>query len=313
MTLSDVCTLSAVFTFVSPRTCCGVNLKPRNAMTNSRISFLNGEFLPHEKCFVHIEDRGFQFADGVYEVTAFKNGKLVDGEAHLNRLFRSLKEVNIEHNLSKEELTKITLELFAKNNLSDGFCYLQITRGTHIRVPSCPKNLTPSIIATVAQGKKMSDEEFSKGFRIMTHEDIRWHRCDIKTVALLASTLINQKAKDAGFDDAIFVRNGIVTEATYANAFIVDGGGTIITKNPDNLILCGITRNRLIELAKKDGFKVEERAFTVAELMAAKEVFLSSSTLILRPIAQIDGKNIGSGKAGEVVTRLRRLYQEFAA
>jgi D-alanine transaminase len=281
-------------------------------MTN-RISFLNGEFLPHEKCFVHIEDRGFQFADGIYEVTAFKNGKLIDSEAHLNRLFRSLKEVNIEHNLSKEWLTEMTLELFSRNNLSDGFCYLQITRGTHIRTPSCPKNLTPSIIATVAEGKKMSDEEFSKGFRVMTHEDIRWKRCDIKTVALLASTLINQKAKDAGVDDAIFVRDGVVTEATYANAFIVDAAGMVITKNPDNLILCGITRNRLIELAKKDGLRVEERGFSVAEMLAAKEVFLTSSTLILRPVVEIDGKVIGGGKAGEVATNLRKLYQEFAA
>ena len=264
----------------------------------NRISFLNGEFLPHEKCFVHIEDRGFQFADGIYEVTAFKNGKLIDSEAHLNRLFRSLKEVNIEHNLSKEWLTEMTLELFSRNNLSDGFCYLQITRGTHIRTPSCPKNLTPSIIATVAEGKKMSDEEFSKGFRVMTHEDIRWKRCDIK---------------NAGVDDAIFVRDGVVTEATYANAFIIDATGALITKNPDNLILCGITRNRLIELAKKDGLKVEERGFSVAEMLAAKEVFLTSSTLILRPVVEIDGKVIGSGKAGEVATKLRRLYQEFAS
>ena len=281
-------------------------------MTN-RISFLNGEFLPHEKCFVHIEDRGFQFADGIYEVTLLKNGKLIDGEGHLDRLFRSLDKVNIEHLFSKAEIAKMMLKLFAKNNLSDGFCYIQITRGVHNRIPSCPKNLTPTIIATVAEGKKMSEEEFVNGFRVMTHEDIRWKRCDIKTVGLLASTLINQKAKDAGVDDAIFIRDGVATEATYANAFIVDNAGTIITKNPDNLILCGITRNRLIELAKKDGLKVEERGFSVAEMLEAKEVFLTSTTLILRPVVEIDGKVIGSGKAGEVATKLRRLYQEFAS
>ena len=164
-------------------------------MSNTRISYLNGKFLPHSECFVHIEDRGFQFSDGVYEVTAFKNGKLIDSAAHLDRLFRSLKEVNIEHALTKEELTKMTLELFAKNDLSDGFCYLQVTRGTHIRIPSCPKDLTPSIIATVAAGKKMSDEEFKQGFTTITHEDIRWNRCDIKTVSLLASNFGESKSQ----------------------------------------------------------------------------------------------------------------------
>jgi D-alanine transaminase len=279
----------------------------------SRISYLNGEFLPHEKCLVHIEDRGFQFADAIYEVTLFENGKLIDGDAHLERLFRSLREVKIEHNLKKDDLIKMQLELFSRNKMNGGTCYMQITRGQHNRVPYVPKNLTPTISATVSERKKISAEEFEKGFTAMTHEDIRWQRCDIKTVGLLASTLMNQKAKDAGFDDMIFVRNGIVTEGSYANAFIVDANDTLITKDADNLILCGITRNRLIDLAKKCGIKVIEKKFGIEELMKAKEVFLTSSSLIVRPIVKIDGKNIADGKPGKIARLLNEAYKEFIA
>lgn len=277
----------------------------------SRISFLNGEFLPHENCLVHIEDRGFQFADGVYEVTLFKNGRLIDGEPHIERLFRSLREMKIEHNFTKEYLTQLQLDLFAKNNMAEGTCYIQITRGATNRVPWMPKNLTPTISATVSLGKKMTEEEFEKGVSIMTHEDIRWKRCDIKSVALFASSFINQKAKDSGFDDVIFVRDAVVTEGSFANAFIVDQNDTLITKAPDNLILQGITRNRMITIAQEKGIKVEERNFSVAEMMAAKEVFLTSSSLILRPATKIDGQQIGEGKAGKISRILLEEYKKF--
>jgi D-alanine transaminase len=277
----------------------------------SRISYLNGQFLPHEKCFVHIEDRGFQFADGVYEVTLFKNGKLIDVEAHLQRLWRSLAEIKIAHNFVADDLKKMQLELFAQNKMSEGNCYLQITRGASNRVPNCPKDLTPTIVATVSLGKKMSDEEFEKGVSLMTHEDIRWQRCDVKSVGLLASTLINQKAKDLGFDDAVFVRNGVVTEGTFANIFMVDANQTLITKAPSNHILCGVTRNRLIELAQKIGLKIIEKDFGVDELTKAQEVFLTSSNLILRPATKVDGKIIGDGKAGKVARILSAAYREF--
>ena len=277
----------------------------------SRISFLNGQFLPHENCMVHIEDRGFQFADGIYEVTLFKNGRLIDGDPHIERLFRSLREMKIEHNFTKEFITQLQLDLFAKNNMSEGTCYIQITRGMANRVPWVPKNLTPTISATVSLGKKMTEEEFEKGVSIMTHEDIRWKRCDIKSVALFASSFINQKAKDSGFDDAIFVRDGVVTEGTFANAFIVDANDTLITKAADNLILCGITRNRMIAIAKEKGIKVEERNFSVAEMLNAKEVFLTSSSLILRPATKIDGNQIGNGKAGKISRILLEEYKKF--
>jgi len=277
----------------------------------TRISYLNGQFLPHENCMVHIEDRGFQFADGVYEVTLFKNGRLIDGEPHIDRLFRSLNEMKIEHNFTKEYLQKMQLDLFEKNNMSEGICYMQITRGATNRVPFIPKNLKPTISATVALGKKLTPEEFEKGVSAMTHEDIRWKRCDIKSVALFASSFINQKAKDLGFDDAIFVRDGVVTEGSFANAFIVDTNETLITKAPDNLILCGITRNRLIEMAKEKGMKVEERNFDVAELIAAREVFLTSSSLIVRPVTKINSKIIGGGKAGKIAKILSEEYKNF--
>lgn len=281
----------------------------------SRISYLNGEFLPHEKCFVHIEDRGFQFADGAYEVTLFENGNLVDGDPHLQRLMRSLHELNIEHNFTIEELKKIQLELFAKNNFAtSAYCYLQITRGVANRTPWCPKNLKNTIVATVSAKKIISTEEFSKGYTAMTHDDIRWHRCDIKTVNLLASTLVNQKAKDAGFDDAIFVRDGIVTEATYANVFIVDDKKNLITHPANNNILQGITRNRLIKIAREKNINVIEKKFGIDEMMQACEVFLTSSTLIIRPVFQINGQEIYGKKTASSPTLakiLKDAYENF--
>ncbi|MBM3590255.1 MAG: D-amino acid aminotransferase [Alphaproteobacteria bacterium] len=264
----------------------------------SRISYLNGQFLPHEQCMVHIEDRGFQFADGAYEVTLFENGRLIDGEPHLVRLMRSLKELNIEHSFSAEQLRQIQLELFAKNNFDkSATCYIQITRGTAQRHPSCPKNIKPTICATVSPRKLVSNEEFVKGFKVMTSQDIRWHRCDIKTVNLLASTLTNQKAKDLGFDDALFIRDNVVTEATYANIFMVDDKNNLITHPADNNILCGITRNRLIALAKNLNIGVIERKFSVAEIMKAREVFLTSSSLLIRPVFYINNQEIAGKKS----------------
>jgi D-alanine transaminase len=278
----------------------------------SRISYLNGEFLPHEKCFVHIEDRGFQFADGAYEVTLFENGNLVDGDFHLQRLMRSLGELNIEHNFTIEELKKIQLELFSKNNFAtSAYCYLQITRGVANRTPWCPKNLKNTIVATVSAKKIISSEEFTKGYTAMTHDDIRWHRCDIKTVNLLASTLVNQKAKDAGFDDAIFVRDGFVTEATYANVFIVDDKENLITHPADNHILQGITRNRLIKIAQEKNINVIEKKFGIDEMMKACEVFLTSSTLIIRPIFQINGQEISGKKTASKPSLAKILKDDY--
>lgn len=277
----------------------------------TRISFVNGEYLPHEKCFVHIEDRGFQFADGAYEVTLFENGKLIDGDLHIERFFRSLREMKIEHNFSADFLREMQLQLFAKNNLDFATCYMQITRGFANRVPYLPKDMQATISATVSPGKKMPASDFERGFSFMTHEDIRWKRCDIKSVALFAASMINQEAKNQGFDDAIFLRDGVVTEGSFANLFMVKNN-VLITHPADNFILCGITRNRFIKLAATQGIKCEERKFTLDELLDADEVFLTSSSLILRPAREINGKMIGeNGKNRQMATLLNKLYGEF--
>jgi D-alanine transaminase len=279
----------------------------------SKISFLNGDFLPHEKCVVGIEDRGFQFADGAYEVTLFENNKLIDGDNHLIRMMRSLKELNIVHDFTINYLKEVQIELFKKNNITSNYTiYLQITRGNHTRIPSCPKNLKPTICATIAPRKIFSDLEFFSGIKAMTHDDIRWQRCDIKTVNLLASTLINQTAKDNGFDDAIYVRNNIITEATYANIFIVDSKNNLITPPADNHILCGITRNRLIEIAKRINLNVIEKKFTIDELLLSQEAFLTSSSLIIRPINQIDSKIIKNKyDESSIAFKLKTEYLKF--
>jgi D-alanine transaminase len=279
----------------------------------NKISFLNGIFLPHENCLVSIEDRGFQFADGAYEVTLFENNKLIDGENHVLRLFRSLKELNISHEFSLEYLINIQIELFKKNNIiSSHTCYLQITRGTHNRIPNCPKNIKPTICAIISPRKIFTEQEFSAGIKVMTHDDIRWQRCDIKTVNLLASTLINQKAKDSNFDDAIYVRDSIITEATYANIFIIDDKNNLITHPADNNILCGITRNKLITIAKSLNIEVREKKFTIDELMLAKEVFLTSSSLIIRPVRQINHKIIKDFyDDNSIAYILKKHYQKF--
>ena len=272
-----------------------------------RISFINGEFLPHSQCFVHIEDRGFQFADGVYEVILLKNNKLIDCEGHLQRLFRSLAELEIKFSQTKEQLKTIILELFAKNNLCDGSIYLQITRGMASRQQMLPNNCTPTITATVSPLKNINQNSLN----VITHQDFRWQRCDIKSISLLASSWIRQKAFDAGADDAILVRDGFVTEATFANVFIVDRQNNLITRNADNFTLCGITRNRLIDLAKKNGIVVLEQKFTAQEMLEAKEVFLSSTTLLIRPISRIDRHIVGTGGIGEISQKLLDLYKNF--
>lgn len=278
----------------------------------NRISYLNGKFLPHENCLVPIEDRALQFGDGVYEVILFKNNKLIDDAFHIERLFRSLNEVKIIHNFTKEFLQDLAKNLFEKNNLTEGSIYLQISRGVMNRIQNCPTGFEPTIIATVSPLKNFTQAEFEQGISVITSEDIRWHRVDIKSLNLLPAVLTNQKAKDLNFNDAIFVRNNFITEATFANAFIVDKNDNLITRNADNFILCGITRNRIIELAKKRNIKVEERKFSIDELTNAKEVFLTSSTLIVRAVVKVDEIIIGN-KAGEISTLLRNDYLEFVA
>ncbi len=276
-----------------------------------RISFLNNEFIDHKNAFIHIDDRGFQFADSVYEVILFSANKLVDGQEHIERLFRSLSEINIKHNFLQDEIIKNAIQLFKLNNIDYGSLYIQVTRGVHTRIPKIPNDLQPNFIMTVSPAKVFSGEEFEQGLRLMSHNDIRWGRVDIKTTGLLASTLVNQKAKDLGFDDALFVRDDIVTEGTYSNFFFVDENQNLVTKLQDERILAGITRKRIIDFAKKENIKVIEKDFGLEEVFKAQEAFLSSSTLMIRPVVEIDKNKIAEGKAGELTRKLRDLYKKF--
>ena len=276
-----------------------------------RISFISGQFLPHNQCFVHIEDRGFQFGDGVYEVILFKNKRLIDVERHLQRLFYSLDELKIKLDYNRDKLQKIILQLFVKNNLNDGSVYLQVTRGGGVRQQNIPKDYLATVVATVSPLKNFNQEKLESGLSVIVEEDIRWHKCNIKSTALIASSLIRQKAIDKDFDDAILIRDGYVTEATFANVFMVDEKDNLITRKADNFILCGITRNRIIDLAKKNKIVVVEKKFTLSEFLVAKEVFLSSSTLLIRPISKVNKQIIGDGKVGKISKKLIFLYNEF--
>ncbi|MFT6332000.1 MAG: D-alanine transaminase [Lentimonas sp.] len=275
---------------------------------SQKISFLNGEFLPHQNCLIHIEDRGFQFSDGIYEVILFKNGRLIDQDWHLDRLFYSLGELNIKVKFDRKWFSGMILELFEKNNLAEGSVYLQITRGSTARQQHFPEGLSPTISATVSP---LRNNNLNESLSVISHQDIRWQRCDIKSISLLASSMLRQKAVDAKADDVIMVRDEYVSEASFANVFIVDGNDTLVTRNLDNFVLGGITRKRIIQLAKEIGIKVEERKFSLEDMLVAKEVFLSSTTLLLRSVAKIDGKTIRDGEIGEITKKLQKSYQNF--
>lgn len=277
----------------------------------TRISFLNDSFIDHSNAYVHIEDRGMQFADGVYEVILFYKNKLIDNEWHLDRLFRSLGEISIKLDLSYEELNNICLELCKRNNLQDASIYIQITRGATSRNQLIPNGLNPTVIITVSPISLTTLDELEKGYSAVTLEDIRWQRCDIKSISLLASSLTKQKAIDMGYSEAIFIRNNIVTECSFSNLFIVDNNNNLVTKNLDNQVLAGITRKRIITLAKESGIAVIERSFSSEELIKAKEVFATSTTLLIRPLTKINDTIISNGKCGQITRRLIDKYQQF--
>ena len=278
----------------------------------SQISFVNNNFIQRGNAFISIEDRAFQFADGVYEAILYKQGKLIDAKWHLDRLFNGLLQLKIKHHFLQDEIIANILELFAKNDMQEGFVYLQVTRGVKKRTQGLPQEIAANFVMTVDKTIEFSDEDFLRGVKVMSADDIRWHMVNIKTTSLLASSLTKQKALDAGFDDALFVRDGIVTEATYANFFFVDQNDSLVTKKLDNLVLPGITRARIISLARENGLQVIERDFSLAEVFEqAKECFLTSSTLLVRPVVQIDETLIADGKVGEVTKLVKGFYEGF--
>lgn len=277
-----------------------------------RISYVNGRFVPHAKATVHIEDRGYQFSDGIYEYVAFYNGVLLDGGLHFNRLERSLKELGIAMPLSRKALEQAVATLIKRNKMKDGGLYVQVSRGVAKRDHAFPKDIKSSLVMTVCPPKTPAPDVVKNGAKVITTADIRWGRCDIKTVSLLANVLAKQQAVEAGAREAILIReNGVVSEGAVSNAYIVTKSGVLMTHPANQHILAGVTRNVVLRLAKKAGIKVAEKSFKLADLRAASEVFITSTSINVLPVTLIDGKKVGSGKPGPVTQKLQALYNIY--
>ncbi|GAA6188922.1 D-amino-acid transaminase [Litorivita sp. NS0012-18] len=278
----------------------------------TRTVYVNGEYLPENEAKISIFDRGFLMADGVYEVTSVIGGKLVDFEGHSKRLERSLAELDMANPVTMDELLEIHRALIAKNDLVEGGIYLQITRGAPAdRDFAFPDpDTTPSSIVLFTQVKNLVNAPAaSKGIKVISIDDLRWERRDIKTVQLLYPSMGKMMAAKAGADDAWMVQDGLVTEGTSNNAYIVKGG-KIITRKLSNDILAGITRAAVLRLAKEAQMVVEERSFSIEEAQEADEAFVTSATTFVFPVVEIDGKAVGDGKVGSVASRLREIYIE---
>ena len=273
-----------------------------------RTVYVNGEFVAEENASVSIFDRGFLFADAVYEVTAVLDGKLVDNAGHMRRLTRSLGELKITAPLTPDEIEQAQLELIRLNDLREGGIYLQISRGSADRDFLFPTAATPTVIMFTQARPIVDNPAAHAGIKVHTIPDIRWGRRDIKTVQLLAASMAKQAAKDAGADDAWVVEDGIVNEASSANAYIVDSSDTIITRHLGTEILHGITRAAVLQLCEEQGLKLEERPFSVEEAYGAKEAFISSASTFVQPVVQIDDTVIGAGTPGPIAQRLRECY-----
>ena len=278
----------------------------------SRIVYVNGDFVPEEEAKVSIFDRGFLFADGVYEVTSVLEGKLIDNAAHLARLKRSLSELSMKAPASGEEITAIQEELIKRNNIQEGTVYLQVTRGAAERDFSYPQDATPSLVMFAQSKSLINSEKAETGISVASVPDIRWKRRDIKTVGLLPASMAKQAAADAGADDAWMIEDGFVTEGSSNNAYIVTQKGVIVTRHLGTEILPGITRKAVLKLAQQTQIKIEERPFTIEEAYEAREAFITSASTFVWPVVTIDGRTIGDGRPGPMTQKLRQIYIETA-
>ncbi|WP_447909840.1 D-amino-acid transaminase [Brevundimonas bullata] len=280
----------------------------------SRIAYVNGTYQPHSGATVHIEDRGFQFADGVYEVWSVFDGKLADFQGHMTRLARSLTELRIPIPMTAQALERVLKETIRRNRVHNGIVYLQVTRGTSPRDHAFPADTPPSVIVTsktidLAKGEALA----AKGVAGVTMPDIRWGRCDIKTVGLLPNVLAKQAAREKGaYECLMFDEMGLVTEGSSTNAWIVDEDGKLRTRDTQANILRGITRTAILKLAEAEGIELDERPFSVDEAKRAREVFVTAASSFVMPIVSLDGAKIADGKPGPVATRLREVYLEQA-
>jgi D-alanine transaminase len=279
-----------------------------------RYAYVNGRYLPHGRATIHIEDRGYQFADGIYEVVLVVAGRLVDEGPHLDRLERSLAELRIAMPMTRRALQLVSGELLRRNGVSNGLLYMQVTRGVAPRDHAFPTHVRPALVMTTKNIDFSRQSKFDDGVGVITAPDQRWARRDIKTVNLLPNCLAKQTAVEAGAYEAFQVDGeGNVTEGTSSNAWIVDGDGMLVTRHLDNEILHGVTRRTILAIAAEEGVGFRERQFTVAEALAAKEAFVTSATSFVTPVVRIDGKPVGDGLPGPLTRRLLGWYRDYMA
>jgi D-alanine transaminase len=281
----------------------------------SRIAYVNGLYVPIGQACVHVEDRGFQFADGVYEVWAILDGRLVEWEGHAARLDRSLGELGMRPPMSRAALKVVVRETARRNRVKDGIVYIQVTRGAAPRDHAFPPAGTPQTIVLTAKRLDFAamDARATRGVGVVSTPESRWGRCDIKTVGLLPNALAKQKARGAGAYEAWFVDDlGFVTEGSSTNAWIVDAEGRLRTRDTNANILRGITRASLIDVARAAGVEVSERPFSIDDARRAREAFVTSASAFVMPITSVDGSRVGDGAPGPVTQRLRSLYLDHA-
>lgn len=281
----------------------------------SRIAYVSGRYVPHREAAVSVEDRGFQFADGIYEVICICNGRYVDELPHLDRWDRSLAALALRPAMPRTAMRQAMAQMVRRNKVRNGILYMQLTRGAARRDAPFPNRPTPTFVMTARSQNLPTEAQIETGGRLMSVPEIRWKRCDVKSVALLPNVLAKQKAREHGAVEALFVRDedGIVTEGGSSNAFMVVADGTLVTHPATNAILGGITRERVLQIARDAGLGVEERAFTLEEAKEAREFFITSTTSTVMPIVQIDDAVIANGKPGSIALDLNRRYRRFCA
>jgi D-alanine transaminase len=281
------------------------------ADNDPRIAYVNGAFVPLAQAKISVLDRGFLFADGVYEVTAVIDGKLVDNAAHLARLERSLAEIEMAHPIPLDTLTDLQLELAKRNSLTEGGIYLQVTRGAAERDFAYPKHTNSSLVMFTQDRNLVNDPRADTGVAVITTPDLRWKRRDIKSVSMIAQTIAKQEAAKAGAAEAIMVEDGLVTEGSSSTAWLVKDG-KLITRKLSNSVLPGVTRLSVLALCEEQGLTVEERSYSVEEMEQADEVFITAATTLVMPVVKVDERVMSNGAPGPVASRLRALYIQMA-
>jgi D-alanine transaminase len=278
-----------------------------------QIAYVNGSFVPLAEAKVSILDRGFLFADGIYEVAAVLDGKLIDNASHLARLERSVGEISLKLPVTIDRIQEIQRELIVRNNLASGMVYLEVTRGADSgRDFAFPKGVTPTLVMFTTAKDIINAPSAKTGIAVITVPDLRWTRRDIKSVALLAQVLAKQAAAAAGAGEAWMIEDGVVTEGGSSSAFILTQDDVLVTRQNGSEILPGCTRKAVLALAEERQLRVEERAFSIEEALAAKEAFITSASVFVQAVVSIDGKPVAGGKPGPMTNRLREIYVEFA-